>query len=81
MIVDNHTASIGTANWDRLSFFKNYEITSIIYDKDTIEQLQNDFLNDLKDSTTRLPAAIKLPRYLVTNSRINLLIFLHRYII
>jgi cardiolipin synthase len=57
MIIDNNIASVGTANLDILSFWKNYEVNSIIYDKEIIQQLQNDFLNDLKDSTTHLPAS------------------------
>jgi len=55
MIIDNDIASVGSANLDRLSFYKNYEITSIFYDKEIIEQLQRDFLNDLKGSTTHYP--------------------------
>jgi len=52
MIVDNDAASVGTPNLDRLSFSKNYEIMSIIYDKEIINLLQNDFLNNLEDSQT-----------------------------
>ena len=52
MIIDNDIASVGSANLDRLSFYNNYEVISIIYDKEIIEQLQNDLLNDIKDSTT-----------------------------
>jgi len=51
MIIDNEAASIGSANLDLLSFAKNYEVISVIYDKEVIQQLQNDFLNDLNDST------------------------------
>jgi len=51
MIIDNEAASVGSANLDRISFAKNYEVISIIYDKEIIKQLQNDFSNDLKDST------------------------------
>lgn len=57
MVIDNDIASIGTANLDILSFFRNYEVNSIIYDKEIIQQLQNDFSNNLKNSTTYLPAA------------------------
>jgi cardiolipin synthase len=55
IIIDNNIASVGTPNLDVISFFKNYEIISIIYDEEIIKQLQNDFSNDLKDSTTHLP--------------------------
>ena len=60
MIIDNHVASVGSANLEKLSFSKNYEVISIIYDKEIIQQLQNDFLNNLKDSTTQLPKSSKL---------------------
>ena len=55
MIIDNDIASVGSANLDRFSFYKNYEVTSIFYDKKVIEQLQIDLLNDIKDSTTHYP--------------------------
>ncbi len=55
MIIDNDIASVGSANLDRFSFYKNYEVTSIFYDKEVIEQLQSDLLNDIKDSTTHYP--------------------------
>jgi len=50
IIVDNDIAAVGTANLDRLSFSKNYEVLSIIYDNELIKRLQNDFINNLKDS-------------------------------
>lgn len=56
MIVDDEAASVGSANFDRLSLSRNYEIISVIYDKELIKQLQNDFLNDLEDSTPLFPA-------------------------
>jgi cardiolipin synthase len=52
MIIDNQAASIGSANLDRFSFYRNYEVNSIIYNKDVITQLQQDFTRTLKDSTT-----------------------------
>lgn len=53
MIIDKNIASIGTANLDILGFSVNYEVISVIYDKKIINQLQNDFLNDLKYSTSQ----------------------------
>ncbi|WXR60746.1 cardiolipin synthase [Peptostreptococcaceae bacterium AGR-M142] len=50
MIVDDEVASVGTANMDLRSFMINFEINGFIYDKKIIKQLENDFLNDLKDS-------------------------------
>jgi len=54
MLIDNDVASVGTANLEILSFWKNYEVNSIVYDKEIIQQLQNDFMNDLKYSTTKI---------------------------
>lgn len=53
MIIDSNVATIGTANLDKLSFGANQEIISIIYDKEIIKQLHNDFLYDLKHSSTQ----------------------------
>jgi cardiolipin synthase len=51
VIIDDDIASVGTANFDLLSIYKNYEVISIVYDEEIIKQLQNDFLNVLADST------------------------------
>jgi cardiolipin synthase len=55
IIIDDNIASVGSANLEKFSEMKNYEITSILYDQELIQELKNDFTNDLKDSTTHLP--------------------------
>jgi cardiolipin synthase len=50
IMVDGSFCSIGTANMANRSFDQNFEVNAIIYDKDTTEELEAGFLNDLKDS-------------------------------
>ncbi|MCA9409058.1 MAG: cardiolipin synthase, partial [Candidatus Omnitrophica bacterium] len=49
MTVDSEICSIGTANMDVRSFHLNFEINTLIYDRKTAAQLENDFLQDQKD--------------------------------
>lgn len=48
---DGTISSLGTANMDIRSFELNYEINSIIYDPNVSLKLEDDFLQDLKNST------------------------------
>jgi cardiolipin synthase len=48
--IDNQLAFIGTANMDTRSFYINFEIVAIIYDKKLCEEVDNSFINDLKNS-------------------------------
>lgn len=50
VIVDSEVASVGTSNMDLRSFMLNFEINSFIYDQNIIENLENQFEQDLKDS-------------------------------
>ncbi len=50
LMVDGVAASIGTANLDIRSFQINFEVNAFIYDKDTVERLEEDFLVDIQDS-------------------------------
>lgn len=50
LIVDELLASVGTANMDLRSFFSNFEINAMLYDKNTIARLERDFLEDQQDS-------------------------------
>lgn len=47
-IVDEHIASVGTANLDIRSFKLNFEVNAFIYDQEVAKQLHDIFLNDLK---------------------------------
>lgn len=48
MIIDDIAASVGTANLDIRSFSQNFEATALLYDKESITKLKNDFENDLQ---------------------------------
>ncbi|KIL39470.1 cardiolipin synthase [Gordoniibacillus kamchatkensis] len=49
-LVDGLLASAGTANMDMRSFFDNFEINAVFFDKKTIDRLERDFQQDMKDS-------------------------------
>jgi len=46
--VDGELCTVGTANMDIRSFFLNYEINALIYDKNISTILEKDFLDDLR---------------------------------
>jgi cardiolipin synthase len=50
LIIDDILASVGTANMDMRSFFSNFELNAVLFDKETIQRLEGDFLQDLKES-------------------------------
>ncbi|MCR8636693.1 cardiolipin synthase [Paenibacillus radicis (ex Xue et al. 2023)] len=50
LIIDDILASVGTANMDMRSFFSNFELNAVLFDKETIGRLEADFLQDLKES-------------------------------
>lgn len=50
MIVDKMLATVGTANVDMRSLHSNFELNAVLFDEGTIERLEADFLNDLKQS-------------------------------
>ncbi|MGB7605852.1 MAG: phospholipase D-like domain-containing protein, partial [Lutisporaceae bacterium] len=43
-------SSVGTANMDIRSYMLNYEVNTVIYDKEITVQLNRDFEEDLKSS-------------------------------
>jgi len=49
--IDSSVCSVGTANMDIRSFSINYEVNAVIYDEETAQQLERDFLNDMQDCT------------------------------
>ena len=49
IVIDELLASVGTANMDMRSFFNNFELNAVLFDKETIHRLENDFLQDLKE--------------------------------
>jgi cardiolipin synthase A/B len=48
--LDGHLAIIGTANMDIRSFYINFEIAALVYDKGVCEEVDRSFVNDLKSS-------------------------------
>lgn len=51
MTIDGEIATVGTANMDIRSFELNYEINSVIYDKEITEKLDGLFFHDLEGCT------------------------------
>lgn len=50
MLVDHTIAISGSANIDMRSFFSNFEINAVWYDRVVINRLEQDFIRDLEDS-------------------------------
>ncbi|ODA41384.1 cardiolipin synthase [Desulfosporosinus sp. BG] len=50
-LIDNHLASVGSANMDNRSFFIDFEICAFIYDQSLADRLRLDFEQDFKDSS------------------------------
>jgi cardiolipin synthase len=51
IIVDDEIASVGTGNFDNRSFEQNFEVNTLIYDKDVANAMKNHFLADCDIST------------------------------
>jgi len=49
LIIDNHFASVGSANMDLRSFLLDFEINAFIFDRTLTEQLKQTFESDLKE--------------------------------
>lgn len=56
LIIDRILATVGTANMDMRSFFNNFEMTAVLYDRTTILRVEQDFLTDMKNSKEIDPA-------------------------
>lgn len=50
LFIDNHLASVGSANMDLRSFLLNFEICAFVYDQALVERLKLDFEQDLNES-------------------------------
>lgn len=57
--VDGSIAVVGTANMDERSFTLNFEVSALIYHRDTVDELNAVFLRDLEDSTLLDPAEFR----------------------
>lgn len=51
IIIDRDLAVVGTANMDFRSFDLNFEVNAMIYDRDTAEELRQQFYTDLDDAS------------------------------
>ena len=51
MIIDDNLAIVGTVNLDNRSFYLNFEIAIIMYDRLIVKDLQDAFEKDLEDAT------------------------------
>ncbi|MDF2714281.1 MAG: cls [Paenibacillus sp.] len=56
LIIDRILATVGTANMDMRSFFDNFEMMAVLYDRSTILRVEQDFLTDMKNSKEINPA-------------------------
>ncbi|WP_409274918.1 cardiolipin synthase [Neobacillus sp. SCS-31] len=50
IVVDQEVASVGTANIDRRSFYLNFEVNTIVYDRKIADQLTQLFFHDSRNS-------------------------------
>ena len=50
MLIDGKMSSVGSAHLDFRSFKLNFEINAFIYDSDTTDQLEQIFVNDIRNS-------------------------------
>ncbi len=50
MLIDDHTASVGTANFDNRSFRLNFEITAVVVDRAFAAEVERMLLRDLERS-------------------------------
>lgn len=50
IIVDDEIASVGTGNFDNRSFEQNFEVNTLIYDKEVANAMKNHFLADCDKS-------------------------------
>ncbi|WP_040952154.1 cardiolipin synthase [Gorillibacterium massiliense] len=55
MIVDETLGTVGTANLDMRSFFDNFEINAVMFAKKTIQDLEDDFGEDLGNCKEIVP--------------------------
>ena len=55
LVIDNDWASLGSCNFDQLSFHLNYELNILSYDQRFALELKNHFFDDLQSSIEVLP--------------------------
>ncbi|HHX95540.1 MAG TPA: cardiolipin synthase [Clostridia bacterium] len=50
LIADGSIASVGTANMDERSFNHNFEVNALIYSREVVEDIEEQFFQDIRDS-------------------------------
>ena len=70
--MDSQICSIGSCNMDIRSYNLNYEINSVLYDRDQAEELAAQFMRDLEDCTEFDLGGIQQPQRLVALHRFDL---------
>jgi len=55
LVVDDLFASVGSANFDIRSFQLNFETNAVLYDRQLVARLEQDFLQDIQDSVRVCP--------------------------
>ncbi|MHA0856498.1 cardiolipin synthase [Paenibacillus sp. CMAA1364] len=60
MIIDHLITTIGTANMDMRSFFCNFELAAVLFDQESIDRVEKDFLNDLEVCSEIIPHEFSL---------------------
>ncbi|HEX3078864.1 MAG TPA: phospholipase D-like domain-containing protein, partial [Puia sp.] len=50
VVADGELAIVGSANLDLRSFELNFEVNSVIYDKDIAQQLRKSFFDDIQEA-------------------------------
>jgi cardiolipin synthase A/B len=58
MLIDDAVSSVGTPNFDNRSFRLNFEVTSLIFDKDFAREMEAMFEDDFAHATIIDPAAL-----------------------
>lgn len=59
LLIDNHLASVGSANMDNRSFYLDFEICAFVYDQSLADRLKIDFEQDLTESSELIFEAIQ----------------------
>jgi cardiolipin synthase len=55
VMVDGEWASVGSANFDNRSLYLNFEANCLLYNRELVKELEDAFLNDLRDSIELQP--------------------------
>ena len=75
MMIDGRMASVGSANLDFRSFKLNFEINAFIYNQTTVDDLEQIFVNDIRDCRVITPAMFaEQPRWLRVKQTVSRLL-------